>query len=90
MFYQKALKLKKDIPIAHYNIGTIYFKKNYLIDSEISYKKALSYENNFISAKIELINIYLETFNLRDLKSLNSFINEIGLSSKDQIYKYEL
>ena len=86
MFYQKALKLKKDIPIAHYNIGTIYFKKNNLIDSEIYYKKALSYDNNFISAKIELINIYLETFNLRDLKSLNSFLNEIGLSKKDQIY----
>ena len=86
MFYQKALKLKKDIPIAHYNIGTIYFKKNNLIDSEISYKKALRYDNNFISAKIELINIYLETFNLRDLKSFNSFINEIGLSRKDQIY----
>ena len=28
MFYQKALKLKKDIPIAHYNIGTIFFKKS--------------------------------------------------------------
>ena len=86
IFYKKALKLKKDIPIAHFNIGTIYFKQNNFIDSEISYKKALSYDKNFISAKIELINIYLETFNLRDLKLLNSFINEIGLSRKDQIY----
>ena len=60
IFYKKALELKKDIPIAYFNIGTIYFKKNNFIDSEISYKRALIYDANFVSAKIELINIYLE------------------------------
>jgi len=84
-YYQKSLEINNKIPITFCNIGTIYaIQKNY-IDAEINYKIALECDKNFNLAKAGLLEIYLDTFNIKSLKKLKNYIDNAGLDEEDQI-----
>ena len=84
-YFKKSLEINNNIPITFYNIGTIYkIEKNY-IDAERNYKRALECDKNFNLAKIKLLEIYLDTFNIKSLKKFKIFIDNAGLNEEDEI-----
>ena len=84
-YFKKSLEINNNIPITFYNIGTIYkIEKNY-IDAEKNYKRALECNKNFNLAKIKLLEIYLDTFNIKSLKKFKIFIDNAGLNEEDEI-----
>ena len=84
-YYKRSLKIDNKIPNTFYNIGTIYTKENNYIDAEKNFKNALACDRNFTLAKVELLKIYLDTFDIKSLKNFNSFIDKAGLSNGDEI-----
>ena len=84
-YFQKSLEINNKIPITFYNIGTIYTTKKNFIDAEKSYKSALKCDKNFNLAKIGLLEIYLDTFNIKSLKKLKKYIDKAGLNEEEQI-----
>ena len=84
-YYKKSLKIDNKVSTTFYNIGTIYAKEKNFIDAEKNYKRALSCDKNFNLAKIGLINIYLDTFNIESLMKLKNYIDNAGLNKEDQI-----
>jgi predicted O-linked N-acetylglucosamine transferase (SPINDLY family) len=84
-YFQKSLEINNKIPITFYNIGTIYAIEKNFIDAERNYKSALKCDKNFNLAKMGLLEIYLETFNIKSLKKLKNYIDNAGLNEEDQI-----
>jgi len=84
-YFQKSLEINNKIPITFYNIGTIYAIEKNFIDAEKNYKSALKCDKNFNPAKIGLVEIYLNTFNIKSLKKLKNYIDNAGLNEEDQI-----
>ena len=84
-YYKKSLKIDNKVSTTFYNIGTIYAKEKNFIDAEKNYKSALGCNKNFSLAKIGLLNIYLETFNIHSLKKLKNYIDNAGLNDGDEI-----
>ena len=83
--YKKALEIKNDFPSTLYNIGNILFNKKDFNAAEKYFLKALSFDKNHTKAKIGLISIYLETFNIKSLRNFKSFIKNIGIKNDTEI-----
>ena len=62
--YRKAIKLKPNYEVAHYNLGNILSDLENLKEAEISYRKAIELKPNYAEAHSGLGNI------LRDLRKL--------------------
>ena len=84
-YFQKSLEINNKIPITFYNIGTIYTIEKNFIDAERSYKSALECDKNFNLAKNGLLEIYLDTFNIKSLKKFKNYIDKAGLNEEEQI-----
>ena len=84
-YFQKSLEINNKIPITYYNIGTIYATEKNFFDAERNYKSALECDRNFNPAKIGLLEIYQNTFNIKSLKKLKNYIDNAGLNEEDQI-----
>ena len=84
-YYKKSLEIDNKVPITFYNIGTIYAKEKNFIDAEKNYKNALVCDKNFNLAKIGLLNIYLETFNIKCLENFKNYIDNVGLNEEDEL-----
>ena len=84
-YYKKSLKINNKVPLTFYNIGTIYAKEKNFIDAEKNYQSALECDENFNLAKIGLLNIYLDTFNIKSIKKFKNYIKNAGLNEEDEI-----
>ena len=85
--YKIALDIKNDLPLTNYHIGNILYKIGEYSDAEKYFLKVLDYEKNHVGSKIELIRLYLETFNINSLGIYKSFINNVGLKNGEEIIK---
>ena len=85
--YKIALEIKNDLPLTLYHIGDILLKNGNYNEAEKYLLKALVYEKNHVGSKIELIRIYLETFNINSLGIYRNFINNFGLRNGEEIIK---
>ena len=84
-YYKKSLKIDNNVSTTFYNIGIIYAKEKNFISAERNYKSALKCDEKFNLAKIGLLNIYLDTFNIESLKELKNYINNVGFDEEDEI-----
>ena len=74
-YFKKSLEINNNIPITYYNIGTIHKIEKNILDAERNYKRALECDKNFNLAKIGLLEIYLNTFNIKSLKKYKNYID---------------
>lgn len=57
-FLDEAIKLRPSSAIAHYYLGTAYYKSEFYEEAEASLKKALDLESNMSSVHLMLVNVY--------------------------------
>jgi len=73
----QAIKLKPRSAMAHYFLGTAYYKSDFLEEAEASLKKSWELDPSFSKTRIMLVNLYTRQRRMKDaLEQIDAFIRE--------------
>ena len=73
----QAIKIKPRSAIAHYFLGTAYYKSEFFEEAEASLKKSWELDPSFSKTRIMLVNLYTRQRRLKDaLEQIDAFIRE--------------
>lgn len=72
-----AIKIKPRSAVAHFYLGTAYYKSEFFDESETSLKKAQEYDPNMANVRVMLVNLYIKQRRFADaLKQIDAFLRE--------------
>ena len=73
----QAIKLKPRSAVAHYFLGTAYYKSDFFEEAEVSLKKSWELDPSFSKTGVMLVNLYTKQRRLKDaLEQIDAFIRE--------------
>jgi len=73
----EAIKLKPQSAMAHYFLGTAYYKSDFFEEAEESLKKAHDLDPSFSKTRIMLVNVYTRQKKLKEaLEQIDAFLKE--------------
>jgi len=76
-FLDEAIKLRPTSAMAHYYLGTAYYKSAFYEEAEASLKKALDLDSNMSSVRLMLVNVYRQQNRGQDiLNQLDAYLKE--------------
>ena len=80
--FHKAIELKPDFALAHFNLGNVYSTENNTQEARIEYEKAIEYDSKLADAYLNLGVIY--RYQIRDnSKAVEYWQKYIDLNPKD-------